>query len=107
MGDLKIPEFSIGYRYQEVESKIVNKVTLKDWQIKVASEFQLDYYSISNPAKPFIRIGNCIDSDGQDFLYAARKGEHSQDSLCFCWHRGQIYMAIRLGVRASLSGWDK
>jgi nicotinate (nicotinamide) nucleotide adenylyltransferase len=107
LNDLTMPEQSMGYRYEDVEKRIIKKEHLSDWQNSTALEFTLNYQPTTNPQKPFIRIEDCIDSNGQKILYAARKGEHSQDSLCFCWHRGQIYMAIRLGVRASLSEWDK
>jgi nicotinate-nucleotide adenylyltransferase len=102
-----LPEASLGQRYEEVENKRIKKEDLKKWEQDTLDVFPINCTEIENPDRPFISVGRYQDEDGVENEYAIRKGLDSQDSVCFCWHGGNIYMAIRLGVRTALSHWEQ
>ena len=104
--DIDPPLESLGKRYQHIQQQIIKSDQLTQWEKDVGDRFPLEYSITQNPENPFIREARILDESGELRSYAVRKGYDSQDSICFCWHGGQIFMAIRLGIRASLSHLD-
>jgi hypothetical protein len=101
---LTLPHRPCDIRYENIKQRRMKKEEIARWIRETAVQFPIVFEQIETPLNSFIRVGTVEDHNGRTKNYAIRHGIDSQDSICFCWHGGQIFMAIRLGIRAALSG---
>lgn len=99
---VKIPHGTLGKRYEQIEQRKIKIDELKGWVSSVASNLDVSIVKTKNPENPFIAQDTRLDDNGNEYTFAKRRGNDSQDSICYTWHRGQLYMPIRLGIRPGL-----
>lgn len=97
-----------GEVFKAVDRHSITKEELEFWRTEAGGKTSLTLEPMDAPPKPFIKgifVEDLFSDDAVEIAY--RKGSDAVDIGAYAWHRGRIYIPIKIGSRPAKALMDQ